>query len=63
MQQRAQTQLMKAKQPGIIERLYESFLEFPVPVVLALLWLAGIVLLGLCVEALYLYWLFLQAVA
>ena len=54
---------MSAKQPGFIERLYESFLEFPVPVVLALLWLAGMVLLGLCVEALYLYWLFLQAVA
>ena len=54
---------MKAKQPGIIERLYELSLEFPVPVVLALLWLAGVVLLGLCVAALYLYWPFLQAVA
>ena len=63
MQQQALTHLMKAKQPGFIERLYESFLEFPVPVVLALLWLAGIVLLGLCVAALYLYWLLLQAVA
>ena len=63
MKQRPLTPFMKAKRPGIIERLYESFLEFPVPVVLALLWLAGIVLVGLCVEALYLYWLFLQAVA
>jgi hypothetical protein len=54
---------MKAKQPGIVERLYESFLEFPVPVVLALLWLAGVVLVGLCVAALYSYWLLLQAVA
>ena len=63
MQQRALIHLMNAKQPGVIERLYESFLEFPVPVVLALLWLAGIVLVGLCVEALYLYWLFLQALA
>ena len=63
MQQQALTHLMKAKQPGSTERLYESCLEFPVPVVLALLWLGGVVLLGLCVEALYLYWLFLQAVA
>jgi hypothetical protein len=54
---------MKAKQPGIVERLYESFLEFPVPVVLALLWLAGVVVVGFCVAALYLYWLVLQAVA
>jgi hypothetical protein len=63
LQLRALIHLMKAKQPGIVERLYESFLEFPVPVVLALLWLAGVVLLGLCVAALYLYWLLLQAVA
>jgi hypothetical protein len=54
---------MKAKQPGIIERSYESFLELPVPVVLALLWLAGVVLLGLCAGVLYSYWLLLQAVA
>ena len=54
---------MKAKQRGIIERSYESFWELPVPVVLALLWLAGVVLLGLCVAALYSYWLLLQAVA
>jgi hypothetical protein len=53
---------VKAEQPGIIERLYESFWEFSVPVVLALLWPAGVVLLYLCVAALYLYWLFLQAV-
>jgi len=54
---------MKAKQPGIIERSYESFLELPVPVVLALLWLAGIVLLGLCAAALYSYWLLLLQAA
>jgi hypothetical protein len=39
--------------PGIIERSYESFLELPVPVVLVLLWLAGVVTLSLCVAALY----------
>ena len=54
---------MKAKQPGIIEWSYESFLELPVPVVLALLWLTGVVLLSLCAAALYSYWLLLQAAA
>lgn len=54
---------MKAKELGNIERSYESFLEFPVPVVLALLWLTGVVLLGLCAAALYSYWLLLQTVA
>ena len=49
--------------PGRIERSYESFLEVPVPVVLALLWLTGVVLLSLCAAALYSYWLLLQAVA
>jgi hypothetical protein len=32
---------------------YERFLELPVPVVLALLWVVGVVLEGLCVAALY----------
>jgi hypothetical protein len=54
---------MKAKQLGKIERTYESFLEFPVPAVLVLLWLTGLVLLSLCAAALYSYWLLLQAVA
>jgi hypothetical protein len=63
LQQRALVYLMKAKQPGIIGRLYESFLEFPAPVLMALLWLAGIVLLGVGAAALYLYWLLLQTVA
>ena len=54
---------MKAEQLGKIERTYESFLEFPVPAVLALLWLTGVVLLSLCAVALYSYWLLLQAVA
>ena len=46
--------------PGRIERSYESFLELPVPVVLVLLWLAGVplagvVVLSLCAAALYSY--------
>jgi hypothetical protein len=48
---------MKAKQVEKIQRSYESFLEFPVPVVLVLLWLAGVPLAGvvplsLCAAAL-----------
>jgi hypothetical protein len=46
-----------------IERSYESFLELPVPVGLVLMWLAGVVLLGVCAVALHSYWLLLQAVA
>jgi len=43
-----------------IERSYESFLELPVPVVLVVLWLAGVPLVGvvplsLCAAALYSY--------
>jgi hypothetical protein len=45
-------------------RAYERFLELPVPVVLGLLWLAGMVLLGLSAAALYSDWLLpMQAVA
>jgi hypothetical protein len=51
-----------AKHRVRVGRLYDSFLDLPVPVVLVLLWLAGVVLLGLCAVALYLYWLLLQAV-
>jgi hypothetical protein len=54
---------MEAKQLGEIERSYEAFLELPVPVVLGLFWLTGVVLLSLCAAALYSYWLLLQAVA
>jgi hypothetical protein len=32
---------------------YERFLELPVPVVLALLWVVGVVLEGSCLAALY----------
>ncbi len=37
---------------------YERFLELPVPVVLAVLWLVGAVLEGICVLTLFLtaYW-------
>ena len=53
---------MKAKRRGSIERSYEAFLELPVPVVLVVLWLLGVMLLGLCAAALYSYWLLLQSV-
>jgi hypothetical protein len=53
---------MKAKRLEIIERSYDSFLDLPVPVVLVLLWIVGVVLLSVCAEALYSYWLLLQAV-
>ena len=39
--------------PGAPDRAYEGFLELPVPVVLAVLWVAGAVLEGLCIAALY----------
>jgi hypothetical protein len=54
---------MKDKGKGSIERLYEAFLELPVPVVLVILWLAGAMLLGLCAAALYSFWLLLLAAA
>jgi hypothetical protein len=38
---------------GFIGTSYERFLEMPVPVVLAALWLTGMVLLGSCVVTLY----------
>jgi hypothetical protein len=46
-----------------IERAYESLLELPRAIVLAVMWLAGIALMGLCTLALYLFWLLLQTVA
>ena len=51
------------KDPGMIERAYAGFLELPVRVVLAVLWLTGAVLLGSCALALYLFWLLLRALA
>jgi hypothetical protein len=45
-----------------IERAHWALLKLPLPVVLALVWLAGTMLLGLCATAIYLCWLLLQAV-
>ena len=43
---------------GQVGQTYEHFLELPVGVVLAVLWLVGAVLEGICVLALFLvaYW-------
>jgi hypothetical protein len=51
------------KHDSLITRVYEWFLELPVPIVLAAMWLAGAALMGLCGAALYSSWLALQAVA
>ena len=40
-------------QPKGVGGAYARFLELPVPIVLSVLWLAGVVLIGLCVLALY----------
>jgi hypothetical protein len=45
---------------GWVSRDYEGFLELPVTIVLAVLWLAGLVLIGLFVLALHLVWLLLR---
>ena len=39
--------------PGTLDRAYERFLELPVVVVLAVLWLTGATLLGSVVLVLY----------
>lgn len=39
--------------PDALDRAYERFLELPVPVVLAVLWVAGAALEAACVVALY----------
>ena len=47
-----------------LARLYERFLELPVPMVLAVLWLAGAALMGAYGLALYYLWLLVvEAVA
>ena len=46
-----------------IERAHEALLKLPLPIVLALVWLAGTILLCLCATEIYLCWLLLQAVA
>ena len=47
---------------GFVIRAYGWFLKLPVPVVLAVCWLAGVVLIGLCALALYVLWLLLVMV-
>ena len=39
-----------------LERTYERFLELPGPAVLGILWLLGIIPMGLCAAALYSLW-------
>jgi hypothetical protein len=39
-----------------LERTYEQFLELPGPAVLGILWLLGIIPIGLCAAALYSLW-------
>ena len=39
--------------PDALDRAYEGFLELPVPVVLAVLWVAGAALEVACVLTLY----------
>jgi hypothetical protein len=41
-------------------QVYEWFLELPVPIVLAVMWLAGAALMGLCGLTLYFFWLSLR---
>ena len=45
---------------GWVGRAYEWILELPVAIVLAVIWLEGLVLIGLFVLALYLFWLLLH---
>jgi hypothetical protein len=49
--------LLDSKSKGSIARAYERYLQLPVPVVLASLWLVGTVPIALCVLAFYLLWL------
>lgn len=44
----------RVAQEAIAVRFYDRFLELPVAVVLALMWVAGAALLGSCALALYL---------
>jgi hypothetical protein len=44
-------------------RVYEGFLMLPVPIVLAVLWLAAAALMSVCGVALYLLWTSLATVA
>jgi hypothetical protein len=56
--------LASYQESRIVRRLFDSFWELPVPLVLVLSWLAGVVvLLSFGAAALYSCWLLLQAVA
>jgi hypothetical protein len=46
-----------------LARVYEWFLELPVPLVLAMMWLAGVAFISVCVLVLYSFWWSLQAIA
>jgi hypothetical protein len=53
----------KPKPKHLLAGAYERFLELPVQLLIAVLWLAGTVLMGLCGLALYFFWLSLRALA
>ncbi len=42
-----------AKRGGSVVRQYERFLQMPVAFVLAVMWVAGAILIGSCVATLY----------
>jgi hypothetical protein len=54
---------IKGKRNTHLLNAYEYFLELPVPIVLAALWLAGAALISVGGLVLYYFWLALQAVA
>jgi hypothetical protein len=39
----------------VLKRAYGRFLELPVPIVLGVMWVVGVVLMSLCALLLYLY--------
>ena len=53
----------RGKRQGRIARSYEWSLDLPVPIVLAMMWLAGVGLISGGVLAPYLFWLALEGVA
>ena len=53
----------KRKRQGWIAQAYEWFLNLPVPVILATMWLTGVALISVSALVLYLFWLLLKMVA
>jgi hypothetical protein len=53
----------KQRRESAIARAYAWFLELPIPIVLATMWLAGATLISVCGLVLYFLWLSLQTVA